>query len=75
MSPVDADSPAQLSLSKNLAMNDDRTSQQDTRNIVLEILSFIIMGTIRANGEKILPPSKRTLVSFITFRSIRKPSK
>ncbi len=67
MSPVKSDLPVRLGLSKNLAMNYDRTSEHDTKEIVLEILSFLIMGTIRANGEKILPPSKRTPVSIITI--------
>ncbi len=74
MCPVDTKVPPQFSLSENLAIDDDRTNQEGTKITVLEILSFLIMGTIRANGDKIIPPGKRTLARSITAGIIPVPS-
>jgi hypothetical protein len=58
--------PGLFSFSKNLAMDDNSTNRQGTKNIVLHILSFLIMRAIQANGEKIISPSKSEIVSSVT---------
>ena len=63
MCPTESTDPPIFKLSKNIAKNADRYDEENTRDILQHILCFLLVGTIRALGEKVLPPRKRAFVS------------